>query len=73
MTNLVEKVVAEVEKYVPGIPIIQLVQAIIATIENPIEQAILADIQIIMMIYVEMKAKLNGVHPNLVGILKALI
>ncbi len=73
MINLVEKVVAEIEKYVPGIPIIQIVEAVINTIENPVEEAIMNDIKAIMLLYIEMKEKLNGLHPSLIRILKALI
>jgi hypothetical protein len=73
MTNLVEKVMAEIEKYAPNIPIIQIVEAIIETIENPVEEMIIADIQMIMLVYTEVKMKLKGIHPDFVNILKALI
>lgn len=73
MTSVAENVINDIVADAPTAPAAQIAEAAVSTIEAPTPSSIMADIQTVMAVYKEIEAKLVGIHPSVINVLKALL
>jgi hypothetical protein len=56
-----------------AMPVEQIAAAAIATAAAPTPEAIVADIQTALNLFLEFKASLNGLHPTVLQVIKFLL
>ena len=73
MTNPeVQAVENAVEQALPDSPVVQVAEAVAATVADPSPLNIMNDLQLALNLAKKLKAKLAGMHPSVTDIIKAL-
>lgn len=62
----------EEKEVVESVSVLEALQAIVKTIDDPSIANILADIELAQALVKEFKENINGLHPSIAGIVKAL-
>jgi len=72
MTDVASEALEVAKEIDPNAPIVQAAEAAVNTVSDLSVSNIVADIELIVKLVNQLKAKLQGVHPNLIDIIKAL-
>jgi hypothetical protein len=60
------------ESVVPNSPVVEALQAIVRTVDEPSISVILADIELAYVLVNQFKKDMQGLHPSVANIIKAL-
>jgi hypothetical protein len=73
MNDVAKEVEAAANEVLPNSPLVEAASAILNTVENPSPENIIADVELAISLVKQVKAHLDGVHPSLLELLKALL
>ncbi len=72
MSNIVQEAMTVADEVAPTVPAVEIAKAAVETAANPSPTNILADIELVISLTKQLKAAVNGKHPILLELIKAI-